>query len=371
MIDVKATAKSLELTGPEVKALDAFLNTTDTRRSFGNYHIIDNRLVYRACVEKRLIDVDEKELERLQELHRRGNIVLSKNFIKAVYENIIAVKLKQKDGSILTLGNSSVLDLIGGKQTAFNFEPNNGETAVQRLAARVIPLLPFSVFIEAGLKLSTIDIIERGPEESIERETPRALRKYRNDSNGVPVCVNPREKVHFTGASLFNVDGKYFLFDVDRREIQHYIFNPFLTQLPKKVLTIADAYESLKPDAVKRAEKKSTVLRQGEWFFIPVDEVTQRWLSKLEKQVLKGNAWGAPRIELRAGRNRPNHTQGFILHGGKDVTGERTPPEGSEIFVKGEVTHSGREHHALKLAKWYRPVANTATESFTITGAID
>jgi hypothetical protein len=81
------------------------------------------------------------------------------------------------------------------------------------------------------------------------------------------------EERHFVGAMLLRVGRKYFLFDIDRREVEHYRFNPFLTQLPSKAESIAEAYEMLKPKQVVSALKKGLkVQRQGEWFFIPTSK---------------------------------------------------------------------------------------------------
>lgn len=110
------------------------------------------------------------------------------------------------------------------------------------------------------------------------------------------------------------------------------------------------------PSEVKDAIKEGkTVLRQGEWFFIPVEgefqakTVKNQWSGKEEKQ----------RAELKAGPNRPNYATN--MH--ESVT--------LGLLVSGKVSHSGREHADLNLNGWYKPVVNTSIRSFTITGDVD
>lgn len=61
---------------------------------------------------------------------------------------------------------------------------------------------------------------------------------------------------------------------------QHFIFGkdgargqPFVTQVGRKVRTLDDAFDGLKPKIVKEAIAQGLdVKRQGDWFFIPVKE---------------------------------------------------------------------------------------------------
>lgn len=398
--NVKKTVKQIfEKYEPQwVEILDSFLNK-GTKKTSGNYRIEGEKLVYRGQVTEKIELKIVEQAENFKKAVKAGIVVLSDSnrTIKegrrieytAVRQNVIAIKTKQKDGSELILGNSSVLDLIGGKMLRGFFVGNRAETEIQRALSRLIPVLPFTVFQQARLKVENIQIIERGPEEEIERNTPSNLRKFKTVNKtkenpyGENVCVNPTETVHFTGASLFEIDGVSFLFDVDRNELRHKIFNPFLVKLKNKVSSIAEAYESLKPEDVKNAEKQGLkVKRQGEWFFIPVDDESVRNLETLSEF--------KKRMELRAGQNRPNNGEGIELVDGKPLNrwgGWLNPtdnagnswqdraviPENAkrEYFLTGKVSHSGREHADLDLMGWFRAVPNTATESFTITGDID
>ena len=62
--------------------------------------------------------------------------------------------------------------------------------------------------------------------------------------------------------------------------------------------------------------------------------------------------------ELRAGANRPNRVGKLFI-------------EDSINYVKGSITHTGREHEPIELNTWHKAIPNTAIKSFTITGNID
>lgn len=295
--------------------------------------------------------------------------------------NTIARKIKV-DGIQVVLGNSSILPLVGRTIAYGNESLNRSETLIQRKLAVKATMVPFSVFEQAKLDLNKYRVIERGPEETAKKTED--YYDYKEDK--IAKKVN---KVHFTGASLFEVEGQQFLFDIDRREQQHGIFNPFLVELPRKVKTIAEAYQSLKPKVVMDAEKKGLkVLRQGEWFFIPSKGPKQTKLTEKQKLAAIASSAGSwtikdlkksfgakfvnaaikmgkqaaeslPRaLSLQAGQNRPN-------------TVETGLKQGDTTYVTGKVSHSGREHADLVLKGWYTAVPNTSTKSFTITGDID
>jgi hypothetical protein len=296
--------------------------------------------------------------------------------IKCLKQDVIAKRVRQADGTTLYIGNSSALGLIG-RYVSFGHEnANRNETEIQKRLAELIPMIPFSVFEQAKLNLDHIQIVERGPAETItrKRETGydhrKKVRKYK------------LEKVHFTGASLFEVDGACFLFDIDRRELKEKIFNPFLVKLPAPAKSIAAAYTSLKPAAVLEAERKGmTIPRQGEWFFMPVEASLAAKLSTWAKEGKVDRLAHTPtgtlrEITLRAGRNRPNQAHGISIENGQPVRGNRVDNwhhvrKTAQSYVTGKVEHSGREHAPLILKGWYVAVPNTATDSFTITGDID
>lgn len=336
LLPLKKTVPKFKFKAPQndgEKAVQAFLQ--GKTGTFGRYVATKNALVYRAYISQR---ESESSWSRRVDASR-----------KEVAQDIIALRI-DKPTEVLFIGNSSVLPLLGRK-VAFGHEVlNRTETEIQRYISSFIPMVPFSVFKEAKLNLFKMTILERGKPSQVTRRVQTGW-DYKTDKPKMR-----EETVHFTGASLFKVEDKTFLFDIDQREIKHKIFNPFLVQLVHDVATIKEAYQSLKPIQVIEAEKNGLkVLRQGEWFFIPVDgqfeaeKERNSWSNKLEYK----------RFTLQAGPNRPNHVNRGL-----------TLPNG-DVLVTGTVKHSGREHAALLLKQWYKAVPNTSTRSFTITGDVD
>lgn len=306
------------------RAIQAFLNGETGK--FGKYIAVKNALVYRT-------------------------ILTSRNGTKQeLGQNIIAIKI-ERPSETLFVGNSSVLPLIGRYVNFGKESLNNSVTDVQTRLSRYIQMIPFSVFTEAGLDLTQIEIIDRGPEKTVTRIEERYDSKKREN-------VKHDVEVHFTGASLFRVESKLFLFDIDQREIKHKIFNAFLVELTRDAVSIEDAYQSLKPKEVVDAEAKGLeVKRQGEWFFIPVKGEFETVTHRPQWGTNKGKLVPMP-LELRAGQNRPNR-----------VT--QHSKRGKDTFVTGQVTHSGREHAALNLKGWFKAVPNTSVQSFTLQGDVD
>jgi hypothetical protein len=267
------------------------------------------------------------------------------NGLKNVQE-IIAIKTNS--GTIL--GNSSRMIALEDKRLKTRIEP----ARIQRILSDHITMIPFSVFTEAGLDLLTCEIVDQWEAETLKEKNINAWRAE----------DKPTIDRHYTGARLFkaspkHVDDqpimnkavkqdKYFLCDVDRREVEHNIINFFLAELPEKCDTIKEAYEMLKPSEVKMFEQNTgkEVLRQGEFFFIPTfvgdDKETN------------------PIRQIRVGNSRPNTVEkGFQI--------------GNTFYVTGKISHTGREHADLELDKkrWFKVVPNTSKANFQLTGDID
>lgn len=280
---------------------------------FGNYYALPNAIVYRnLCLNIR-----------------------NPNF----KEDILCLRIT-KDKSETIFGNSSRLQA----------EATWGESRSQALLRQLnIPMLPFESFTEAGLKLTSLEIIDQSGHETVKRHNPN---KDKYDKNNKLISKH-FENTHFTGASLFKISNKYFLFDIDRAEIAHGIFNPFITELPKAVSTIKEAYDSLIPESVKLALKEGQkIKRQGEYFFIK-QKIS---VSPTMRTRFGGTSDYLPGV-LQAQGNRAHICSLFNKESG---------------LVSGQVTHQGREHQDLDLSDgWYMPVSNTAVKSFTLTGDVD
>lgn len=371
------------------KVLHAFFNTDTVKAKFGPYEISGAHLVYRAMVTESQELRSTDRIQRLIELVRSKRVVLirpdldelkaalqaSSPYVmvetKCLKQDVIASKL-DNNGQSIVLGNSSALSLIGRRATFGKVWTNRDETDIQKRISLLIPMLPFTVFEQANLDFRKIRIIDKGLEEKITRVNPFPKR----DKKGEILPESEFETVHFTGASLFEIDGSQFLFDCDRRELEHKIFNPFLVKLPNSAKTIEEAYQVLKPKEVADAERfNRKIVRQGEWFFVAADDLTNAKLSKLNTT--------PKRIVLQAGPNRPNYAEGVQLYKGapiddqrglrdfEEINQARNIVKESEFYVTGTVSHAGREHADLKLKGWYKAIPNTATQSFTITGDID
>lgn len=227
-----------------------------------------------------------------------------------------------------------------------------GRLKIQEVLQDCMPMVPFRLFTETRLDLNLLSIIDKAPDEMID---------VGRKEKGKPVLT------HFTGAMLFKIGvrsrsrgvtgetERFFLFDIDRNDLALKNFNVFLSRLGRPATSIEDAYDSLKPDEVRNAERflKRPCDRQGEWFFIPVQGDF-----KTKKLPSYSNGLGRPakvRAELRSKGNRPH----FV---------EELSEEG---YVRGKVTHGGFEHKPIELETWHKPVPNTAVESFKISGAVD
>lgn len=137
-----------------------------------------------------------------------GNYVATQNalvyrsvsVIDQFKQDVLCIRLIQ-DGKTFYLGNSSRL-LVCGTNVAFGKRTRNwGETEPQRVLTKIgVPMLPFSAFIQAGLRVTQTRILDQGQAETVKREV-------RKDPRGNAIF----QDVHYTGASLFQNGTSYFL----------------------------------------------------------------------------------------------------------------------------------------------------------------
>jgi len=378
------------------EVMDNFSAFKPHKRQWGNFRITDNDTVLRYVTNS---------YEKVWD-HEAGKY--NKN--ETPTSNMIAVKTKE--GKLL--GNASILPLVGQTCAWGNVQENYRQTVIQQLmeSSGKYQMIPFSVMEQANLDLETLKTHAEGGAETVSRnrENPEfeAYKQRQAERDGAtyetPEFI--KEDSHFIGSQLFSVSGtkgeetlrKLFLFDIDRVEIVNGIFNPFLVEIPDATLeTIESAYDSLIPEAVKNAEAEGKkVKRQGEWFFIPTDvdptippadtiiipkeDLLKRKVFKAigyhSKEALQ-ELWGDTEyhrisnikipdatqyeekpFELRAGKNRPNRAEFGINRDNLS-------------YVRGNISHTGREHKTITLEGWHLAMPNTAINSFTITGDID
>jgi hypothetical protein len=244
--------------------------------------------------------------------------------------------------------------------------------------------IPFNVLESAKLNLTKTKILEQGPEENF-----TIKKHYYSDFT---------EERHFTGALLLENSGRKFLMDIDREEIKHKIFNPFFVEVNSKVKTIQEAYESMKPQEVKEAEKAGIkVIRQGEFFFIKTGRqitISTQNIHQYDRENKQDQGIYGAHISL--GKGRPNSCLQLKGFEEKELNG----------LVCGKVQHTGREHRDVDLGVYkvkgnkkeqlkeydtwdlykgyeddnnnikyafdlWKVVPNTTLGNFTITGDID
>jgi hypothetical protein len=149
--------------------------------------------------------------------------------------------------------------------------------------------------------------------------------------------------MHHLGYTLFEYDKEYYLSGMDDN---HY----FLCRLLYQCDTIDKALLSMAgnlTDKEYREYQKGTIKRQGEFFFIPMPELT------FNKELIKKKA-PIPQA------------QGTASH----IATSLRVADGY-IYAKGLVSHSRRDHRSIHLDTWHKVVLNTVKESWTSNGRVD
>jgi hypothetical protein len=329
-------------------------NTTNPRLGYDN----NCRYIVKAFVEGKL----NKKIKGCAMNGRHSYTVKNQGTELWLFKNNPAIKVSvcvARKVNGFFLGNASSLRFAkpaGAKRV--HATGSGGRLKIQEVLAECMPMVPFQLFKDSQMDINSMTIIEKGPDEFLELG-----RKVK----GVEV------KTHYTGAMVFKIDflvrsrgiqgqkDEYFIFDIDRNDLKLKNLNFFLSRLSRPVTGLKDAYDSLKPKEVLDAERflGQECPRQGEWFFIPI-------VGEFDKEREKVRNWAAANGEkefttrdvaavLSAHGNRPHYVEKLSVEG----------------YVKGKVTHGGHEHKPIELDVWHKPVPNTATKSFKISGAVD
>lgn len=235
--------------------------------------------------------------------------------------------------------------------------------------------VPFSALSSAGIRQDTITPVEIRPDfnEKITvewkpdtpGEAPPSWLSCLRTENGAWVYDT---FIHHLGSSLFTASFEYydretrsyvrgsaaFLSAFDENEPGFGLY--FLAQLPdwSNPATIEQAYEDMKPDAVKQAETAGVkVSRQGDVFAIPVDRTTR--------------SLPAPTLKTQ-----------YVLGVNHQVSQART--ENGMTYARGVMRHRPREagrrpeHKQLRLGSaWHLLVRNTVPDgrSWSMSGKVD
>lgn len=315
-------------------------------------------------------------MKTLVEMLKTGKTGSRKRDSESVYvvtENAIVIRKFRKYGgnSQYVLAIKSGNEIIGNSSSLGIPRLQRNVIPEQLELESIIPMIPFSSLKASGLKVSTYQKLDSTPHESVnvlvvEYVRQELLQKKIEELSKCSDISNIKVETsgisylkdrHFTGAQFFSCEdesGKRhkYLLDIDREEIKHGIFNAFMVKIAGEgVNSVKGAYDWLKPEAVKVAEAENVkVERQGEWFFVKVDNFSKdvETMGQIETDQA-----------LCVGNNRPNIVEKVIR--GSD----------NKVYCAGTVRHRGREHRDLNLANWYVAVPNSATESWTLGGDID
>ncbi len=338
--------------------------------------------------------------------HWRNN-----QFVEETIKTVERVAYRLPDGSVLS--NANKLKLAGRKvawgYAIYGWEEEN---EVQRwlTGAGAIPL-PFTIFDEVeGADVRDFSwVVKPKPEQLDVLSNPR----YEGDK---PVPITR----HFSGACLFAIDKEVFLYDIDRQELrEHRIFNPFVTKLPRPAKSIRQAYDMLIPDEVRIAKRQLRVIkRQGEYYFVihsrecpvstPITDEERHFLKyppsrygfgllsddknpeytfmcdahapfgkdePLDTPEKREFQEAAIRYRDVLNKYRESRVTSGVLtrRGGTTHTVEKFVKDADgTVYASGLVKHTGRAHGPLDLGTcWYRVYANTAADSWTISGDVD
>lgn len=202
------------------------------------------------------------------------------------------------------------------------------------------------------------------------RKKRRFEKEFKNTEQGMflpwPSHKNPEMgEWHILGSVLIHVRGDYYLASLDENSY-------FVTKLAAgPVLTVDQAFESLKPEAVREAEGAGkAVKRQGEWFFIPtgMDDgslaarmgITKARLGKLARISNLPHDRNSNVHEVRHLKvGEVTYARGKVFH--------RAAPLGR--MERGPLT---REHRTLDLGQeWHEVHKNVQKQSWSQGGKFD
>jgi len=215
-------------------------------------------------------------------------------------------------------------------------------TCHQSQCFRLGPQVSFSALAAASVKLDRVRVVDARPDTW--RETP------------APVPWDPARawREHLPGAVLLETDGRYLLSSID--EDEHWSRRSyFLSQLPRKASTVAEAFDCLVPDEVRSRREKPGARpykRQGDWFFLPTGYETR----ELPRPSYKG-------VQLvdRVGEPTDHYVSELRLNSGQCCRGT----------VRHRPKKRGSQHAMLTLGDiWHEVFQNTAVGSWNADGRV-
>lgn len=156
---------------------------------------------------------------------------------------------------------------------------------------------------------------------------------------------------HVLGSVVLYKNDRYYLASLDESRY-------FVSELSRKPRSVKDAFESLKPSVVRKAERKGVaVKRQGEWFFLPTsfDDRAMADYDDLTLTQLKSVSKPSP-LPVRNPQSNQHVCRNFVARG--------------SLFARGKVRHP--EHRTLDLGdEWHEVHRNTELASWSQGGRFD
>ena len=164
-------------------------------------------------------------------------------------------------------------------------------------------------------------------------------------------------QIHTLGDSVLRVKDRFYLSGVDETGMGAGMY--FFAELATKQAppTLEEAYNTLKPKTVREAEGRGlNVLRQGEWFAIPVRVHTSELMGDVERGI------AAYRQRHVLGKDGHHELEEAVLY----KAGERK----GQVYARGVLRHTQDEHEDLDLGtvRWYLIVHNVVGASYTLSG---
>jgi hypothetical protein len=236
-------------------------------------------------------------------------------------------------------------------------------------------LIPFSALEGARIIKDTIKMIDKESDKEVPYmgtnwQTGEKELMHRHLMGSSLIKATREEKVFYQAENGYHtyrwdsVEG-YFLCGLD--ETAKDMWNSFFlveldvtTNFQDNLVepSVENAYHSLKPKQVIIAESLGReVVRQGEWFFVAVDdEASMGFLKQMEKtksELVQKNVMIPNREEDRVARHKAT----------------RFLKTDEYMFAKGTIRHP--EHKMVKLDTWHRVYENVQIKSWTASGKID
>lgn len=276
-------------------------------------------------------------------------------------------KLQMDENSLYSFGTHFPLAVETEKgEYILNGDVYSSTTSQHQSSTRYLAKRAHARFVEIPFSvLDTAEIPVRELEIMALQEAKTRIRKVKDPATGE---VREVEE-HLLGASLVRFLRSYYLSSTDRGA--HWGFGYFLTELPIKVKSTAQAFNVLKPEFVKKAEKsKKDVKRQGEWFFVPFGNT--RKLKKLFKK--KSLGMYGKQVPLSTMMEKGKLLPVVSQNGNNLHHRVRDCVQGyyGELYVRGTVRHTENEHRMINLRElWHCAVPNKQVRSWSGKGRVD